>query len=75
MERDPHRPAGRLCGVPRTRLSRTGGAAAPGVKLPLMNPAASEAPLERRNELTARNFPSAEQDANLKPPPSRYDGP
>ena len=40
-----------------------------------MNPAASEAPLERRNELTARNFPSAEQDANLKPPPSRYDGP
>ena len=28
-----------------------------------------------RTELTARNFPSAEQDAQLKPPPSRYDGP
>src|SRR6184192_2246615 len=28
-----------------------------------------------RDELTARNFPTAQQEAEIKPPPSRYDGP
>jgi uncharacterized protein (TIGR00730 family) len=30
---------------------------------------------EKRGELTARNFPTAQQEAVMKPPPSRYDGP
>ena len=29
----------------------------------------------RQHELTARNFPSAQQEAEVKPPPSQYDGP
>jgi uncharacterized protein (TIGR00730 family) len=29
----------------------------------------------RRGDLTARNFPTAQQEADIKPPPSRYDGP
>ena len=33
------------------------------------------APLDKRTDLTARNFPSALHDAKVKPPPSRYDGP
>jgi uncharacterized protein (TIGR00730 family) len=31
--------------------------------------------MDKRNELTARNFPSAEQEAAAAQPPSRYDGP
>jgi len=30
---------------------------------------------DKRTELTARNFPTAEQEALAKPPPSRYEGP
>jgi uncharacterized protein (TIGR00730 family) len=30
---------------------------------------------DKRTVLTARNFPSAEQEAQVKPPPSRYEGP
>jgi uncharacterized protein (TIGR00730 family) len=33
------------------------------------------APIDKRTDLTARNFPSAQHDAKVKPPPSRYDGP
>jgi len=32
-------------------------------------------PALQRGELTARNFPTAQQEAEKKPPPSRYDGP
>src|SRR6476469_9489953 len=32
-------------------------------------------PLRKQAELTARNFPSAQQEAEIKPPPSHYDGP
>jgi uncharacterized protein (TIGR00730 family) len=35
----------------------------------------SDAPIDRRTDLTARNFPSAHQDAKIQTPPSRYDGP
>jgi hypothetical protein len=31
--------------------------------------------MDPRTELTARNFPSAEEEALAKPPPSRYEGP
>ncbi len=31
--------------------------------------------MDKREELTARNFPSAEQEATAAHPPSRYDGP
>ena len=30
---------------------------------------------DKRGDLTARNFPTAQQEAEIKPPPSRYDGP
>ena len=30
---------------------------------------------DKRGDLTARNFPTAQQEAVMKPPPSRYDGP
>jgi uncharacterized protein (TIGR00730 family) len=29
----------------------------------------------RQGDLTARNFPTAQQEAEIRPPPSRYDGP
>jgi uncharacterized protein (TIGR00730 family) len=32
-------------------------------------------PARRRGDLTARNFPTAQQEAEKKPPPSSYDGP
>ena len=35
----------------------------------------NNARLGRRGDLTARNFPSAQQEATIKAPPSRYDGP
>jgi len=31
--------------------------------------------MNKRQDLTARNFPSAQQEAETTPPPSRYDGP
>ncbi|HEY2926404.1 LOG family protein [Piscinibacter sp.] len=34
-----------------------------------------DAPAARRSELTARNFPTAEQEAAIQAPPSLYDGP
>jgi uncharacterized protein (TIGR00730 family) len=35
----------------------------------------NNARMGRRGELTARNFPTAQQEATIKAPPSRYDGP
>ena len=32
-------------------------------------------PPVKRGDLTARNFPTAQQEAEIKPPPSHYDGP
>ena len=32
-------------------------------------------PARKRGDLTARNFPTAQQEAQIKPPPSLYDGP
>ena len=40
-----------------------------------MKPPRRVTPLDKRTDLTARNFPSAQHDAKVKPPPSRYDGP
>jgi uncharacterized protein (TIGR00730 family) len=40
-----------------------------------MKPPRNVAPIDKRTDLTARNFPSAQHDAKVKPPPSRYDGP
>ena len=40
-----------------------------------MKPPRNVAPIDKRTDLTARNFPSAQHDAEVKPPPSRYDGP
>jgi uncharacterized protein (TIGR00730 family) len=31
--------------------------------------------MDKRQDLTARNFPTAQEDAGVLPPPSRYDGP
>ena len=31
--------------------------------------------MDKRQELTARNFPTAQEDAEVLPPPSRYEGP
>ena len=40
-----------------------------------MKPPRNVAPIDKRTDLTARNFPSAQHDAKVKPPPSLYDGP
>ena len=40
-----------------------------------MKPPRRVAPIDKRTDLTARNFPSAQHDAKVQPPPSRYDGP
>ena len=40
-----------------------------------MKPPRRVTPLDKRTDLTARNFPRAQHDAKVKPPPSRYDGP
>src|SRR5438105_6458075 len=34
-----------------------------------------DVPAIKREDLTGRNFPTAQQEAEIKPPPSRYDGP
>ena len=34
-----------------------------------------DGPTDQRTELTARNFPSAQEDAEIQPPPSPYGGP
>lgn len=56
-----------LCDQGRLRRDpHTGSKAAQPVKLAAMDP---------RTELTARNFPTAEEEALAPPPPSRYEGP
>jgi len=45
-----------------------------GVKLPPMNHPKNGRGA-KPHELTARNFPSAQQEAETRTPPSRYDGP
>ncbi len=40
-----------------------------------MKPQDKQPSARRRDALRARNFPTAQQDAGVRPPPSRYDGP